>query len=72
MKCPETKTYIKLVRKKIKNHPKLFEGYTKGHRIIATRKQVPRVAGDRRQKEGEEKGRVRRGGQPASKILAEP
>jgi len=41
MKCPETKTYIKLVRKKIKNHPKPFEGYTKGHRIIATREQVP-------------------------------
>jgi hypothetical protein len=47
MKCPETKTYIKLVRKKIKNHPKLFEGYTKGHRIITTREWVPRVAGDR-------------------------
>jgi hypothetical protein len=56
MKCPEMKTYIKLVRKKIKNHPKLFEGYTKGHRIIATCEQVPRVAGDIQRKEGEEKG----------------
>ncbi len=37
MKRPETKTYVEWVRKEIKHHPMLFEGYTKGHGIIATR-----------------------------------
>ena len=37
MKRPETKTYVQWVRREIKHHPKLFEGYTKGHGIIATR-----------------------------------
>ncbi|KAF8257890.1 RNA ligase-domain-containing protein [Lactarius quietus] len=33
----ETKVYVKWVREDIKEHPELFEGYTKGHGIIATR-----------------------------------
>ncbi|KAH9961179.1 RNA ligase-domain-containing protein [Russula compacta] len=37
MKRPETKTYVQWVRREIKNRPKLFEGYAKGHGIIATR-----------------------------------
>jgi tRNA ligase len=37
MKHPETKTYVERVRKEIKKHPRLFEGYTKGHGIITTR-----------------------------------
>jgi tRNA ligase len=37
MKRPETKTYLQWVRREIKDHPTLFEGYTKGHGIIATR-----------------------------------
>jgi tRNA ligase len=37
MKRPETKTYVQWVRREIKHHPNLFEGYTKGHGIIATR-----------------------------------
>ncbi|KAI9511017.1 RNA ligase-domain-containing protein [Russula earlei] len=37
MKRPETKTYVEWVRQEIKSHPELFEGYTNGHGIIATR-----------------------------------
>ena len=37
MKRPETKIYVEWVRREIKNHPKLFESYTKGHGIISTR-----------------------------------
>jgi tRNA ligase len=37
MRRPETKVYVDWVRGEIKKHPKLFEGYTKGHGIIATR-----------------------------------
>ncbi|KAH9965570.1 RNA ligase-domain-containing protein [Lactifluus volemus] len=37
MKRPETKVYVDWVRGEIKKHPELFEGYTKGHGIIATR-----------------------------------
>jgi tRNA ligase len=37
MKRPETKIYVEWVRREIKNHPKLFEGYSKGHGIISTR-----------------------------------
>jgi tRNA ligase len=37
MKRPETQVYVDWVRGEIKKHPKLFEGYTKGHGIIATR-----------------------------------
>jgi hypothetical protein len=39
MKHIEMKTYVEWVRKEIKKHPMLFEGYTKGHGIIATHKQ---------------------------------
>ncbi|KAI0250856.1 RNA ligase-domain-containing protein [Lactifluus subvellereus] len=37
MKRPETKVYVEWVRGEIKRHPTLFEGYVKGHGIIATR-----------------------------------
>jgi tRNA ligase len=37
MKRPETKTYVRWVRREIKDHPELFESYTKGHGIISTR-----------------------------------
>jgi len=37
MKRPETKTYVEWVKKEIKSNPKLFEGYMKGHGIIASR-----------------------------------
>ena len=37
MKRPETKVYVDWVRREIKNHPELFEGYSKGHGIISTR-----------------------------------
>jgi tRNA splicing ligase len=33
----ETKTYVVWVKGEIKRNPSLFEGYTKGHGIIATR-----------------------------------
>ena len=34
---PETQTYVAWVKGEIKRNPSLFEGYTKGHGIIATR-----------------------------------
>ncbi|KAF8491349.1 RNA ligase-domain-containing protein [Russula emetica] len=37
MARPETKTYVAWVKGEIKRNPSLFEGYTKGHGIIATR-----------------------------------
>jgi tRNA ligase len=37
MARPETKTYVAWVKGEIKRNPNLFEGYTKGHGIIATR-----------------------------------
>jgi tRNA ligase len=37
MARPETKTYVAWVKDEIKRNPSLFEGYTKGHGIIATR-----------------------------------
>ncbi|KAI9453840.1 RNA ligase-domain-containing protein [Lactarius psammicola] len=37
MARPETKVYVKWVRNEINKHPELFDGYTKGHGIIATR-----------------------------------
>jgi len=37
MKRPETKIYVEWARREIKNHPKLFEGYSKVHGIISTR-----------------------------------
>jgi tRNA ligase len=37
MTRPETKTYVRWVKREIKDHPKLFENYTKGHGIISTR-----------------------------------
>ena len=37
MKRPETKVYVQWVRGEIKKHPTLFEGYMKGHGIIAIR-----------------------------------
>jgi tRNA ligase len=37
MKRPETKTYVEWVKREIKSNPELFEGYTKGHGIIASR-----------------------------------
>ena len=37
MARPETKTYVTWVKGEIKSNPSLFEGYTKGHGIIATR-----------------------------------
>ena len=37
MMRPETKVYVEWVKKEIKEHPALFEDYTKGHGIIATR-----------------------------------
>lgn len=42
MARPETQVYVKWVRKDIKNHPELFDGYTKGHGIIATRERFLR------------------------------
>ncbi|KAH8980403.1 RNA ligase-domain-containing protein [Lactarius akahatsu] len=38
----ETKVYVKWVKDEIKKHPELFEGYTKGHGIIATRERFLR------------------------------
>jgi len=38
MTRPETKTYVAWVKGEIKRNPSLFEGYTKGHGIIDTRK----------------------------------
>jgi tRNA ligase len=37
MARPETKTYLAWVKGEIKRNPSLFEGYMKGHGIIATR-----------------------------------
>jgi tRNA ligase len=37
MARPETKTYVAWVKGDIKKNPSLFEGYMKGHGIIATR-----------------------------------
>jgi tRNA ligase len=37
MERPETKTYVAWVKGDIKRNPSLFEGYSKGHGIIATR-----------------------------------
>jgi tRNA ligase len=37
MARPETKTYVAWLKEEIKRDPSLFEGYTKGHGIIATR-----------------------------------
>ena len=37
MARPDTKTYVAWVEGEIKRNPGLFEGYTKGHGIIATR-----------------------------------
>jgi tRNA ligase len=37
MARPETQTYVAWVKGEIKRNPGLFEGYTKGHGIIATR-----------------------------------
>jgi len=37
MARPETKTYVAWVKEEIKRNPSLFEGYTKGHGIIASR-----------------------------------
>jgi tRNA ligase len=42
MARPETKVYVKWVREEIKKHPELFDGYTKGHGIIATRERFLR------------------------------
>ena len=36
MKLPEIKIHVKWVQREIQNHPKLFEGYSKGHGIIST------------------------------------
>ena len=37
MERPETRTYVAWVKGEIKRNPSLFEGFTKGHGIIATR-----------------------------------
>ena len=37
MTRPETKTYVAWLKGEIERNPSLFEGYTKGHGIIATR-----------------------------------
>ena len=37
MARPETQVYVKWVKGEIINHPELFDGYSKGHGIIATR-----------------------------------
>jgi tRNA ligase len=42
MARPETKVYVKWVREEIKARPALFDGYTKGHGIIATRERFLR------------------------------
>jgi tRNA ligase len=39
---PETKVYVKWVRNEIKRHPALFDGYAKGHGVIATRERFLR------------------------------
>ena len=39
---PETKLYVKWVRNEIKKHPALFDGYAKGHGVIATRERFLR------------------------------
>ena len=39
---PETKLYVKWVRNEIKKHPELFDGYVKGHGVIATRERFLR------------------------------
>ena len=42
MARPETKVYVKSVKEEIKTRPALFDGYTKGHGIIATRERFLR------------------------------
>ena len=42
MARPETKAYVKWVKEDIKKHPELFDEYTKGHGIIATRERFLR------------------------------
>ena len=42
MARPETMVYVKWVKEEIKKHPELFDGYTKGHGIIATRERFLR------------------------------
>jgi tRNA ligase len=42
MTRPETKVYVKWVRNEIKRHPALFDGYAKGHGVIATRERFLR------------------------------
>ena len=42
MARPETKVYVKWVRAEIKKHPTLFDGYARGHGIIATRERFLR------------------------------
>ena len=37
MALPETQAYVKWVKGEIMDHPELFDGYTSGHGIIATR-----------------------------------
>ena len=39
MARPETKTYVAWVKGEMKRNPDLFEGYKKGHGIIAVREQ---------------------------------
>ena len=42
MARPETKVYVNWVKEEIKTRPALFDGYTKGHGIIATRERFLR------------------------------
>jgi len=42
MARPETKVYVKWVKEEIKRHPALFDGFTQGHGIIATRERFLR------------------------------
>lgn len=42
MARPETKVYVKWVKDEIKRQPALFDGYTRGHGIIATRERFLR------------------------------
>ena len=42
MARPETKVYVQWVKDDIKNNPDLFDGYVKGHGIIATRERFLR------------------------------
>jgi len=55
MARPETRTYVAWVKGEIKRNPSLFEDYTKGHGIIATRERFLEWLGTDEGKRGKKK-----------------